>query len=290
MMEFVTKEPITAGWSHDIKYKAVGTDGNTYFLRVYPDGDFERHKQEFDLMHTVESYGVPMARALELGEEHGLPYIVTEWIDGDIAETVIPKMPKEKAYEYGVKAGEYLKLIHRIPAPINCGPWKDRFSRQLDNRLDLYASCKYKYEHGALFYAYCIDNRELFSDRPQCMHHGDYHVGNMMIDRSGELKIIDFNRFDHGDPFKEFNRIAWSAQCSSDFATGLVDGYFGGKVPEEFWKLLLLYLSSNILGSLPWAVPYGEEEVKTMRRQAADILEWYAFFYRNVPSWYRKNY
>lgn len=290
MKNFADKIPIDAGWSHDKKFKVLDSAGNAYFLRVYPDGGYERHKREYELMLTVESFGVPTARALEFGEEDGVPYLLTEWIDGDIAENVIPKMPKDKAYDYGRQAGEYLRLIHKIPAPINCEPWGERFSRQLGQRLDMYAACKYKYDHGAMFYAYCEANRGLINNRPQCMHHGDYHVGNMMIDRGGGLRIIDFNRFDHGDPWKEFNRIAWSAQCSAEFAAGLVDGYFGGEVPEEFWRILLLYLSSNILGSLPWAVPYGEGEIMTMRRQAADILEWYEYFHRIVPSWYRKNY
>ena len=290
MKDFKAKVPIDAGWSHDKKFKVTDNGGNTFFLRVYPDGDTERHKREYELMLTVESLGVPMARALEFGVENGEPYLLTEWIEGDAADTVIPNLPKEKAYEYGRQAGEYLRLIHTVPAPINCEPWGERFSRQLDNRLDQYTSCKYKYDHGSMFFAYCEANRELFADRPQCMHHGDYHVGNMMIDRGGVLRIIDFNRFDHGDPFKEFNRIAWSAQCSGEFATGLVDSYFGGKVPEEFWRLLLLYLSSNILGSLPWAIPYGEDEIKTMRDQAHDILEWYEYFHGIVPAWYGKNY
>lgn len=290
MKNFTKMEPINAGWSHDKKYKVTDSDGNTYFLRVYPDGDALRHKREYELMLTVESYGVPMARALEFGVDDGEPYLLTEWIDGEVADTVIPKMPKEKAYDYGRQAGENLKLIHKIPAPINCEPWGERFSKQLDRKLDMYAECELKYDHGAMFYAYCFANRDLFQNRPQCMHHGDYHVGNMMIDRDGVLKIIDFNRFDHGDPFKEFNRIAWSAQCSGEFASGLVDGYFGGNVPEEFWRLLLLYLSANILSSLPWAIPYGEGEIKTMRRQAHEMLEWYEYFHRIVPTWYHKNY
>jgi len=35
-----------------------------------------------------------------------------------------------------------------------------------------------------------------------------------------ELKIIDFDRCDFGDPGEEFNRIVWSAAASPFFATG----------------------------------------------------------------------
>jgi aminoglycoside phosphotransferase (APT) family kinase protein len=68
----------------------------------------------------------------------------------------------------------------------------------------------------------------------------------------------------------------------------MVDGYFNSEVPMEFWRLLALYICSNTVGSLPWAIPYGEEEVKTMRAQAAEILRWYDCMQTVIPGWYRK--
>ena len=41
----------------------------------------------------------------------------------------------------------------------------------------------------------------------------------------------------------------------------------------DFWKLLALYICSNTLGSLPWAIPFGEGEIQVMRKQAAQVLE-----------------
>ena len=110
----------------------------------------------------------------------------------------------------------------------------------------------------------------------------------MMIDRNGVLTIIDFDRDDFGDPWEEFNRIVWCAQAAPAFASGMVDGYFAGEVPMEFWKLLALYISSNTLSSLPWAIPFGEEEIRVMRKQAAQVLQWYDNMQNPVPTWYRR--
>ena len=60
------------------------------------------------------------------------------------------------------------------------------------------------------------------------------------------------------------------------------------KVPEEFWKLLALYMSLNSLSSLPWAIPYGEVEVKIMINQSNNILDWYNDMKRYVPKLYTK--
>ena len=66
----------------------------------------------------------------------------------------------------------------------------------------------------------------------------------------------------------------------------MIDGYFDDKVPDLFWKLLAIYILSNIVGSLPWAVPYGTEEIAVMQNQAKEILEWYEDMSQIIPSWY----
>ena len=109
-----------------------------------------------------------------------------------------------------------------------------------------------------------------------------------MIDQKGVLTIIDFDRDDFGDPWEEFNRIVWCAQASPAFASGMVDGYFESGVPIEFWKLLALYICCNTLSSLPWAIPFGENEINTMRVQAEQVLKWYDNMLTPVPSWYEK--
>ena len=91
-----------------------------------------------------------------------------------------------------------------------------------------------------------------------------------------------------GDPWEEFNRIVWCAQIAPSFAAGMVDGYFDNNVPLEFWKLLALYICSNTLSSLPWAISFGDGEIKTMKNQAKEILEWYENMTRVIPTWYRK--
>ena len=152
----------------------------------------------------------------------------------------------------------------------------------------MYESCALKYQGGEAFLDYIARSRHLLAGRPQTYQHGDYHIGNMMVDSSGALTILDFEKDDWGDPWEEFNRIVWNAQSAPDFASGMVDGYFGGDIPGEFWALLALYICTNTLGSLPWAIPFGEDEVATMRRQAGEVLAWYDGMRTTVPAWYQR--
>ena len=188
----------------------------------------------------------------------------------------------------GYDAGVMLKKIHSIPAPEDQPQWEPRFNAKIDRKIRHYQNSEVKFDGAKYMLEYIEQNRHLLANRPQCYQHGDYHIGNMMI--SGEdIYIIDFDRYDFGDPWEEFNRIVWCAQASSSFAAGMVDGYFDGKPPIEFWKLLALYICSNTLSSIPWAIPFGEQEIKVMLNQAKEVLEWYDNMNDPVPTWYKNS-
>ena len=71
--------------------------------------------------------------------------------------------------------------------------------------------------------------------------------------------------------------------CFSDSLNFGIDG----DIPMEFWQLLALYICSNTLSSLPWAVSFGEGEIRVMREQAAQVLQWYDGMKNPVPGWYQ---
>ena len=282
------RTPIEKGWSGDKKYCVTTAKGEKYLLRISPADRAQRRKAEFQRMQQVAALRIPMCLPVEFGSCDAGVYALQSWIDGEDAEQVIPKLADGKQYAYGWQAGEYLRKIHSLPAPANTPDWAARFNAKIDRKITMYESCPLKYTGGEKMLQYLASNRHLLENRPQSYQHGDYHIGNMMIDNTGKLVIIDFDKDDYGDPWEEFNRIVWSAQAAPFFAAGVVDGYFGGRVPKAFWDLLALYICSNTLGSLPWAIPFGEGEVAVMRKQAADVLSWYDDMQTTVPSWYRK--
>ena len=237
-----------------------------------------------------------MCQPVAVGECDEGVYAVHSWIDGVDAEATVPTLPAEAQYRLGCDAGQYLTRIHSIPAPPDQPDWEARFNAKINRKIQMYADCPIHFEGDRHLLRYIEENRYLLRNRPQTFQHGDYHIGNMMLTDVGNdprIVIIDFDRYDFGDPWEEFNRIVWCAQAAPIFATGLVDGYFGvdgnTAVPMEFWRLLALYISSNMLSSVPWAIPFGEGEVQTMLKQAGDVLGWYDNMNDPVPSWYDAN-
>ena len=285
----ISRSFIDKGWSGDQKYCAVSADGARYLLRISSVERLERKRREYEKMGEAAQLGIPMCLPVEFGICEEGAYSIQSWIDGVDAEEKILSLNAAEQYGYGLDAGRILAKIHTVPAPEDAPNWESRFNAKIDRKIAMYENCELKYESGGdAFMQYISENRHLLRDRPQSYQHGDYHIGNMMIDRNGILTIIDFDRDDFGDPWEEFNRIVWCAQAAPAFASGMVDGYFNGHIPVEFWKLLALYICSNTLGSLPWAIPFGEKEIQVMRKQAAEVLGWYNGMKNVVPSWYQK--
>ena len=273
----ISRQPVNKGWSGDRKYRAVTQNGEVYLLRITTAERAEHFRRCYGRMQQAARLGIPMCLPIELGECEEGTYALQSWIEGCDAESYIPTLPQRKQYTYGLEAGRILKKIHTLPAPADAPAWEPRFNAKIDRKIAMYDNCPLKYE-----------NRHLLKDRPQSYQHGDYHIGNMMVNSQGILTVIDFEKDDIGDPWEEFNRIVWCVQASPAFASGLVDGYFDDNVPIEFWNLLALYISSNMLGSLPWALPYGDREICVMQNQAAQVLGWYDNMKKTVPTWYNK--
>jgi len=197
----------------------------------------------------------------------------------------LPMLPKTEQYVLGLKSGEILRKIHSIPAPEAQEDWAVRFNRKTNTKIQKYRECGLRFTGDDKIIEYIEQNRHLLENRPQSFQHGDYHIGNMMLE-NGELRIIDFDRYDFGDPWEEFNRIVWCAVASPYFATGQLRGYFGGEPPIEFFKLLAFYITSNTLSSIYWAIPYGRDDIDTMMKLSQDVLLRFDNMQNPVPTWY----
>lgn len=278
---------INKGYSGDKKYCAV-KDGTAYLLRISPRKKYKNRKKIHKIMLRLAEKEISMCKPIKVGLCKDGTYILQSWVDGIDAEEHIHDYCKEQQYDFGVQSGKILQQIHTIPVPKNQQDWELRFNAKMDRKIKMYSECPIQIDGAQYIIDYLNSNRELIKSRPQCFQHGDYHIGNMMI-QNGKIVIIDFDRYDFGDPWEEFNRIVWAAQVSPEFASGMINGYFDNNIPELFWKLLKLYIGSNTLSSVPWAIEYSAEQTEIMLNQAKDVLEWYDNYKLTVPSWYSKH-
>jgi len=289
----VEKKQITKGWSEDKKYKISTTDGETYLLRVSDISFYETKKELFSMMEKLVSQGIPMCLPIEFGTyEHGV-YSIQSWIDGVDLETILPLssetlLAESEQYALGIQAGKILQKVHAIPIATPAEEWEIIFNRRIDDIIKTYRSCGLSFDGDRQILNFIENRRHLFKCRKQSFLLGDYNILNMMY-ANNELKIIDFDRYEIGDPWKEFNCIVWSAMASPYFATGQLNTYFGGEPSAEFFELFAVYVSMLLLSLMSsWAVTseYGRNVTMNLSQE---ILKWFDGMKNSVPSWYLKN-
>lgn len=280
---------IDKGWSQDGKYYIKNNVGQEFLLRVSDISNFQDKQKEYENLCKISKTNIKMSMPISFGvcSNNKLVYSLLTWINGNDAELVLPKLSVKEQYELGMKSGKILKEIHNIPAPESQQKWKDRFNYKIERNIKNYNNCGIVIPHADKIIQYINDNRYLLKDRQQTIQHGDFHVGNIIINENKEIWIIDFNRYDFGDPWEEFNRIVFSLNISVPFVVGQINGYFNNNIPDKFFKLMALYIACNALSSVSWAIPFGQTEVETMLNNINDMLEYYDYFNTFIPKWYK---
>lgn len=103
---------------------------------------------------------------------------------------------------------------------------------------------------------------------------------------SRELGLIDFNRLSYGDPWEEFMKCYFTIQKSVPFMNGQIHSYFDDDVPDLFLKLLAFYTGYSIIASIPWAKPFGLEEIEKLRILSNSVIEEFNNYQDYIPKWY----
>lgn len=288
LTRFAEVFPIEEGWSEDRKFCVTDFGGKKFLLRFFDleKADFKR--TEFEMMKKVAAQGIPMCQPMEFGLCEDGAYCLLTWIEGINLSLALKDMDREKQYQYGAASGRILRRIQQTPVPPEEleESWEDYFNRKTDRRIAIAQGCPVNFRGQEEMTAYVQQHRHLLKGRPKTYQHGDYHVGNLMTDRSGAIQVIDFDRYEFGDPWEEFVRIIFDVEASVDFACGKIDGYFDCRVPEEFWELLMFYLASNEIAAPAWGLQFTDGTGEKMVRMAEEVYDWFDGMKNPVPSWY----
>ncbi len=288
---FSKVKEIEKGMSGDRKYYVETTEGKKLLLRITEASNYETKKKDYDFLININKANLPVPKAIDFGmcEEGKSVYMLLEWIEGNEAEKIVPNMVKEKQYSIGVKSGQILRGIHENSILNDVEKdWYDRYFEVIQPRIEAYKNEGIPFEGAEYIPAFIERNKYLLHGRCQCNIHGDYHLGNLIINGNEEIFVIDWQTVDFegsGDPWVDFINIGIEHPA---FATGQIDGYFNHHVPEEFWRILALYLSTSAITSIVWAKYFAPDRLNSILELNKMILVWYDKMNDVIPSWYRE--
>ena len=283
----VTK--IIKGMSGDEKF-LVERGGEKLLLRVSDSDLYDVRRREFEHLRHLHAAGLPVPACVSFEKDADTGEVLTllSWVEGEEAEEVIPRIFPDEQYAHGMQAGQILREIHEHSVVESSSEdWHDRYFKVIEPRLEAFRREGARFDGCDSVLQFSEAHRALLRSRPLCVHHGDYHMGNLIL-HHGRLWVIDWQTVDFGnigDPWYEFNRISTE---HPHFAKGQIDGYFANHVPDEFWRLFALYLSASALTSIVWAMHWAPEEFDSIMALNRRVHSMFDGMKNPVPSWYRE--
>lgn len=278
--------PITKGYSNEQKFK-LESAMDTYLARIVPDRDRDAKQQEFQLIAQVYSADVRCNKPILFLHDEPAATVCSlySFLAGDDAEETIGTLPEARQYECGVAAGCDLLRINQV-----CGTthnWKARKAQKHERYVARYHALEFRYPNDQELLRFV----ELHYDTTEAAHdqlqHDDFHLGNIILQGDAYGGVIDFNRYDWGDPLHEFVKLAWFTwPVSPAFAQGQVVGYFGqGQLPDAIWVQLAVYVAMSLFSTAVWTLENFPAEWPQLAEQAATILQEYEYFTTVRPAW-----
>lgn len=233
-VKILTRKPLTKGWSTDQKFKVRLDDGRFCLMRIAERPAYEAKRLEFQLVENLFGLGLPVAEPLSFWADEESVYTLYEWMEGQDMNEVASSLSDSVLYDLGCQSGQFLRTLHALPIDQSQRDWNSFYQAKIDNKLAAYQAASHSYPNGSAMIDFVQANRHLLAGRPIAYHHGDFHTGNFLLGADGKLKILDFDRYDIGDPWEEFNRLIFTADLSPAFARGQVDAYLKALFQRNF--------------------------------------------------------
>ncbi|MEM7662574.1 MAG: phosphotransferase family protein [Pseudomonadota bacterium] len=219
-------------------------------------------ESEAKLIRAAKVAGVPAPSVLHICvPEDGLGEgFVMDFIEG---ETIAPKILRSEALSaartnLAAECGRALAGIHNIDKSTLPTLETSSASDQLDRYEELYRG--YDIPRPTFDLAFQMLRDEIPEPLPQVLAHGDFRLGNLMVDEAGLAGVLDWELAHLGDPRED---IGWI--CVNSWRFGRTENRVGGF--GELEALLEAYAEAGgqrfnpadidwweMLGSLKWGI------------------------------------
>lgn len=173
-------------------------------------------------------------------------------------------------------------------APNHISSWYSRKVEKHKKYMDAYFACDIKVKNDKKIIQFIEENIHHMQSRPNLFQHDDFHPGNIIVQDNAFAGVIDFNRYDWGDPYHEFLKIGiFTRHVSVPFSIGQIRGYFDNNDPDEyFWRLYSLYMAMCVFSTVIWTIKAIPDQVDDMLEKVYTFLDDHDYFEKLKPNWY----
>jgi len=259
--EVEISEPVLLAGGASKEAWAVDADGERLLVRRAAVGVIHRHtlslRHEFEVLQAAYEAGVKVPRPVMYIEDlDGREAFVMERLEGETIGRRIVQRPELEAARAALplQLAEELAKVHAIPAervPFLTGAAVERMVEELDEVGE---------PHPAIELGLWWLREHRPPPRPPVVSHGDYRIGNVVVDEHGLVGLLDWEFAHLDDPVRDlsFGLVrAWRFGVDAKRLGGIgdVEPYleryneltgFGVRLEElDYWELA---------GNVAWAI------------------------------------
>lgn len=278
------------GYSSDRKYEVRMSGGDRQLLRLFAADGMERRHAEFESLRVMKGLGVQCPEPLELGTVPGteIGYMRLGYIEGEDASERLPLLSDADQYRIGEEAGVQLHRMNQNVAPAGHPDWYAAKLAKHSRYVERYRACGVRIRKDDSLLDFIERNVCRMRHRPNRFQHDDFHPANLIVRDNRLAGVIDFGRFDWGDPVHEFLKTGlFASEISVPFSKGNILGYHQGREPDdEFWGLYALYIAMSLISSVVWTLQTTPDEMPQMMNKIERVLDDHEDFQQLRPKWY----
>ncbi len=284
---------IPGGVSSDIKVKAT-CEGKDYIIKIIEGNSPNPSEPENRLMRypalvKIREENNSILCPFWFNIRNGHVVTATDWIYGKQLNEVFKTNP-EMMVSVGKKVGKVLRTIHQqefvqmllkskgvtiIPAVKSMA---DRLTNEINSSGISFASIDKAID-------YLNSNVHLVSEERAGIVHNDVRPENFILTNE-DIYIYDFDSGFVTDYYADFTYLSvMSEKEYRPFSYGLIMSYFDTNIPDEFWKVNLVF---SIMKLLDYSINKFNKKGTLVVQQAASFIEAFEDYTTAVPTWWKE--
>lgn len=281
---------INKGFSYEEKWMVKLHNGEELFIKIYDSNKCSHAKSVYTYLEKFYNAGLIVPRPIqfiELPDDHICIQIVAN-VSGFDGEEYLQTLSNEQQYLLGYQAGKELLKLHSFKQETTSTIWEvDRLTKY-ERYLDALNDSTISFEGLDTIFKFVDKHKNLLKNRPIKFLHDDFHPANLLFNKGELTSVIDFDRYEFGDPYHDFHKVAlFTRKISKQFAIGQIDGYFSNEPTEEFWDYYALYTAMIIPSDIIWSYKTTPHLIDSMWKRVNQILEDHDNFKQKMPKWYK---
>jgi len=235
------------------KYRVICNDGSVCFLKIIKSPSPKKYYHHFVGLQKYYDKGLPIAKPIMADFDSEQAYLLYEFLNGgDLHEYMEQGKNCFERYTLGLQFAETLKKFNDHDLMEDSKKENYAVSNIASESMDwLSKHFDSKEARKTFFWDKLQESYEkiipALKNRAVSIIHADMGPRNVLVQHRSqiqldcELVLADYDTIEYGDPYLQFAAMIVMLQEQPAYCMGLLNGYIGNKVTEDFYELLDFY-------------------------------------------------